>query len=132
MLGFRYGLSSQNLFDGLPAPVWQTVPQTPVIVNGRNYVTNTTINSTGFYRLSPNAVVATASGPVLLSVQLTGTNTILFSWPASASGFGLQQNSDLDATKWVNVTNAVSVVGGDYQVIASPIGGRRFYRLQAQ
>jgi parallel beta-helix repeat protein len=132
VLGFRYGLSSQNLFDGLPAPVWQTVPQTPVIVNGRNYVTNTTINSTGFYRLSPNAVVATASGPVLLSVQLTGTNTILFSWPASASGFGLQQNSDLDATKWVNVTNAVSVVGGDYQVIASPIGGRRFYRLQAQ
>jgi len=131
-LEFQYDLSSQDLVDGLPAPLWQTVRGTPIIVNGRNYVTNTTINATGFYRLSPSATVATTSGPVWLSVQLTATNTVLFSWPASASGFGLQQNSDLGTTNWVNATNTVSVVGSNYQVIASPISGRRFYRLKAQ
>jgi len=132
LLEFQNDLSLQNLFDGLPALLWQTVPETTVIVNGRNFVTNTTIGSTGFYRLSPNVVVATASGPVLLSIQLTAANTVVFSWPASASGFGLQQNSDLGTTKWVDVTNAVIVVGGNYQVIPSPASGRRFYRLMAQ
>jgi hypothetical protein len=131
-LEFQYDLSSQNLWDGLLTFLWQAVPGTPVIVNGRNYVTNTTINSTGFYRLSPDVLAATASGPVLLSVHLTTTTALLFSWPVSASGFGLQQNSDLGTTNWVNVTNPVSVVGSDYQVIVSPVSGRRFYRLQAQ
>jgi hypothetical protein len=130
-LQFRYDLSPQDLLDVWGFPVWQTVPQTPVIVNGRNFVTNATFSATGFYRLSPNAGAAATPAPVSLSVQLTGANTVVLSWPASASGFGLQQNSDLSTTNWVYVTNFVSVVGSNYQVIVSPNTARQFYRLKA-
>lgn len=114
-------LSFQNPLSGLLAPFWQTVTQTPIVANGRNFVTNTTFGATGFYRLSPiAAVTATASAPLFLSVQLTTTNTVILSWPTAAAGFGLQQNSNLGTTNWVNVTDSVSQVGGQYQVITSP------------
>jgi hypothetical protein len=35
----------------LPGSIWQTLDQTPVVVNGRNVVTNTSFGATGFYRL---------------------------------------------------------------------------------
>jgi len=53
-LEFWYDLSPLSSFDGLSGPLWQPVAATPVIVNGWNRVTNTTFNSTGFYRLSRN------------------------------------------------------------------------------
>ena len=35
----------------LPASIWQTLTQTPAVVNGRNVVTNTSFGPSGFYRL---------------------------------------------------------------------------------
>ncbi len=51
--GLQYvsDLSAQDLLTGLPGPSWQNVPQTPAIVNGRNFVTNTAFGATGFFRL---------------------------------------------------------------------------------
>jgi hypothetical protein len=64
-----------------------------------------------------------------LSLQATGTNTFLFSWPQSAGGFVLQQTSDLTAGTWVNVAAPLALVNGQNQVVISPAGGNRFYRL---
>ena len=53
VLQFLEDLSPQDTLDGLPSPVWQTVPGTPVIIGGRNVLTNTTLGAAGFYRLFP-------------------------------------------------------------------------------
>lgn len=79
----------------------------------------------GFWSL---LAVQTPGAP-LLSIQLTATNTAVVSWPADAAGFFLQQNFLLGSTNWVNATNAVSQVGGQYQIVVSPAAGNRFYRL---
>jgi hypothetical protein len=63
-----------------------------------------------------------------LSVQATG-GTFVFTWPGSAGGFLLQQNSDLSTSNWVNVASPITLVNGQNQVVVSPAGGNRFYRL---
>jgi hypothetical protein len=69
-----------------------------------------------------------AGGPQLNSV-LTGTNTILITWPVAQSGFTLQGNTQLGTTNWTNVTNAVGVAAGQYQVIVPLSGPDAFFRL---
>lgn len=44
-------------------------------------------------------------------------------------GYPLQQNSGFATTNWANMTNTVSVVGTNNQVIASPLTGSAFFRL---
>jgi len=66
----------------------------------------------------------------LLSIQLTSANAAVISWPASPTGFSLQQSSSLNPTSWINVTNTPVVTNGMNQVIVSPPAGRRFYRLK--
>jgi hypothetical protein len=61
---------------------------------------------------------------------LTPTNTVLVAWPASATGFNLQQQAVLGSLSWGSVTNSVNVVGNENQVIISPPTGNRFYRLK--
>ncbi|EEF62342.1 LamG-like jellyroll fold domain-containing protein [Pedosphaera parvula] len=64
-----------------------------------------------------------------LSVQTTGTNTYVFTWPASAGGFVLQQNTTIGTGSWVNVTSPVTQINGQNQVVVPIAGGNRFYRL---
>jgi hypothetical protein len=73
-----------------------------------------------YYRLKSG--VSTPS----LHIFLTGANTAVLTW----SGFLLQQNSNLTTTNWVNVTNAISVIGGEYQTIVLPLVGQQYYRLK--
>jgi hypothetical protein len=75
------------------------------------------------------AAVQTPGAP-LLRVVLTPTNTVLVAWPASATGFNLQQQAVLGSLSWGSVTNSVNVVGNENQVIISPPTGNRFYRLK--
>src|SRR5437763_14623156 len=44
-------------------------------------------------------------GAPLLRVVLASTNTVVIAWPASSTGFSLQQNSNLSTTAWGSVTN---------------------------
>jgi hypothetical protein len=67
-----------------------------------------------------------------LSLQRTPTNTIVFSWPASALGYALEQNSDLATANWVSTPNPVTVVNGQNQVLVAPSTGNLFYRLRLQ
>jgi hypothetical protein len=67
-----------------------------------------------------------------LALQTTATNTLVFSWPVSALGYELQQNSDLATTNWVKTAGPVNVVGGQNQVVV-PLGSAKvFYRLRLQ
>ena len=67
-----------------------------------------------------------------LSLQRTPTKTVVLSWPASALGYVLEQNSDLSTSNWVGTTNPVTVVNGQNQVVIAPSAANVFYRLQLQ
>jgi|ERR1051326_27164 hypothetical protein len=69
-------------------------------------------------------------GAPLLRVFLTATNTVVVAWPAPSTGFSLQQNTNLNASVWGSVTNAVNVVGSENQIVIAPPLGNHFYRLK--
>jgi hypothetical protein len=64
------------------------------------------------------------------ALEPTGTNTVVLSWPGGIYGYTLQVNSNLAPANWVNVTNRVNVVNGQYQVIVPLVGASEFYRLK--
>ena len=74
------------------------------------------------------AAVQIPGGP-LLRVVLTGTNTVVVAWPSPSTGFALQENGAAGTPGWSGVTNPISVVGSENQVIIAPSEGNRFYRL---
>jgi hypothetical protein len=81
----------------------------------------------GFWGLL--AVVQTPGAP-FLTITRTNTNAIL-SWPAPATGFALQQNSDVNITNgWSAVGVGVVVTNGLNTVTVPANLTRRFYRLK--
>jgi len=66
---------------------------------------------------------------VLLSSALWGQKIVL-SWPTNATGFGLEQNSDVATTNWMSVTNAPTITNGQRQVSVSPTNNNLFFRLK--
>jgi len=79
----------------------------------------------GFWSLL--SVVQSVGSPTL-RIFLTSTNTAVVAWPTSATGFTLQQNSNLGSSNWTTA-GAPMVVGSENQVIIAPPAGRQFYRL---
>jgi hypothetical protein len=69
-------------------------------------------------------------GAPLLRIVTTTTNAVVIVWPAASSGFKLQFNADLNTTTWTEVGQTPAVIGGENQVIGSPVVGNRFYRLR--
>jgi hypothetical protein len=65
-------------------------------------------------------------------ISLTTTSTVLVSWPYPSEGFSLQQDGALGTANWVRVTNAPMQVGQEWQLIAQPQAGNKFYRLLEQ
>jgi hypothetical protein len=63
----------------------------------------------------------------VLLINFTAMNTVVVAWP----GYTLQQNSNLTTTNWSNATNAITIVGSEYQTIISSSVGERFYRLKS-
>jgi hypothetical protein len=76
------------------------------------------------------AAVQTPGSP-LLRIVLTSTNTVVVAWPAPSATFSLQQNPIANGSGWTGVTNTVTVVGIENQVIVAPPSGNRFYRLKS-
>jgi hypothetical protein len=56
----------------------------------------------------------------------------VISWSASATGYTLQQNSDLNTTNWTAVGQAPVGSGSELRVTVAPPAGNRFYRLKSQ
>jgi len=69
-------------------------------------------------------------GSPLLTITITGPNTMVVSWPYPSTGFQLQQNGDLTTTNWTAVGTSPVHVGDNWQVPVSPPIGNRFYRLK--
>ena len=61
----------------------------------------------------------------------SASNAVVLAWPASATSWTLQQNTDLVAVTWISLTNGVNSVSGQNQVILPAPSGNRFYRLKS-
>ena len=68
--------------------------------------------------------------PPALAVFLTTTNTLVLSWPSSATGFFLEQCADLGLSDWFDSGPAPSDDGTSRSVILPSNLGTRFYRLK--
>lgn len=69
-------------------------------------------------------------GPPELSVGLTANNEAVISWPASATGYGLEETVALANPSWSGVDATATDVGDKKQVIVPIQSGSRFYRLK--
>src|SRR5439155_16717602 len=67
-----------------------------------------------------------SSSTILDRPTLNLQTGLAISWPATYTGYVLEQTSSLSSTNWERVTNAVGVVN---QVILPAPSGDRFYRL---
>lgn len=63
-----------------------------------------------------------------LLIRLTPTNSVIVSWPSSATGWTLQEKSDLNTTNWVETPTPPSDDGTTKSVVVPPVRSR-FYRL---
>jgi hypothetical protein len=65
-----------------------------------------------------------------LNIQRAGSNKIVVHWPASSTGFVLQEASNLRAPDWTNVADVSIEIGGQNVLVVSPLPGNRLYRLK--
>ena len=72
---------------------------------------------------------AGAPGSPSLAISLTEPNTVVVSWPSSAAGFVLQQNSDLTTTNWPDFSGTVNTNGTTLSATITPTTANRFFRL---
>ncbi len=97
--------------------------------------TNANLSSPDWYAIgsSPdgNKLVINGNGSPALSIKHTA-NSVILSWSSQYSGFIAQQNSDLTTANWLDLTNSISLVGQEYQVIISTVNGNCFCRLRSK
>ena len=99
---------------------WVTVPVTPQVINGTNLVVLPLTGELPWYRLVELP---------RLSIERTLTNSVIVSWPASATGCVLQTCAELGSGLWADVVASPEVVDGRNQVVITPLAGQSFYRL---
>jgi hypothetical protein len=80
----------------------------------------------GFWSLV--AALQTPGAPTL-TITFVGPNSVVVSWPSAATGFVLQQNSDLTTTSWSDFGGTVSDDGTSKSVTISLLAGYLFFRL---
>jgi hypothetical protein len=81
----------------------------------------------GFWALF--AVQATGAGAPVLTILLTPTNTAVVSWPSSATGWHLKQNTNLNGGLWTTPSETVNDNGTTKFIVVNPPAGNRWYRL---
>ncbi|MFZ0828757.1 MAG: peptidylprolyl isomerase [Verrucomicrobiia bacterium] len=74
-------------------------------------------------------VVSTGSVPPLVSLALTGTNTVV-RWPAWATDYQLQSTTNVAAPAWLEATNFPVLTGYDSVITNSAIDSASFFRLK--
>ncbi len=66
-----------------------------------------------------------------LAIQPAGTNTIALSWPATSTGYSLQENSSLPNTSgWTTVGTAFPIVNDHYVATVTNSLAQGCYRLR--
>ena len=74
-------------------------------------------------------VVSTASVPPSLSLTRSAAGNVIL-WPAWATDYELQSNTNLSTANWLAVTNFSTLVGYQSVVSNSTTGGNLFFRLK--
>ena len=69
-------------------------------------------------------------GAPRLSVTRPTISTVAVWWPSPSTGFGLQQNADVNTTNWVDMAQTPADNGTTKTVIVNPPVGNLFYRLR--
>jgi len=82
----------------------------------------------GFW--SAIAAVQTPGAPLLTITRNTPPATVTILWPSPSTGFGLQQNPDLNPANWVTVPPTNSDNGTIKSIVVPAGPGSRFYRLK--
>jgi hypothetical protein len=115
-----------------------------VVCTSANFGQTWTTNNVPAYYWS--SVAASSDGSRLVAVAATGqiytaappslsltlsNATLTLLWPASASGFQLQQNPNLTSGGWTGVTNSILVTNNQSRVTISITNTQNFYRLQS-
>jgi hypothetical protein len=67
--------------------------------------------------------------PPRLTITVTETNTVVLAWPASASGWHLEESPDLAPNHWLSVSTPPQPAGDQMQVVVAPLVLMKFYRL---
>lgn len=81
----------------------------------------------GFWSL----VALQTPGAPLLHIAKTGTNTVVLWWASPATGFGLQQNADVqNSGAWIPAPQTVADNGTTKSVVVNPPTGNVYYRLK--
>ena len=78
----------------------------------------------GFWSL----IAVQTPGAPLLTITPAGSNFII-SWPSASSGFGLQENPDLNPANWSAIPATNSDNGTIKSITLSAGAGNRYYRL---
>ena len=74
--------------------------------------------------------VPAAIGAPSLTIRRTTPNTVAVSWPSTATGFVLQQNTNgVGSVNWSNVTAGIQNDGTNKTLIVNPTGQSRFFWL---
>jgi hypothetical protein len=82
------------------------------------------------YIQSRESLVTLVRPPPSLTIRRTGATAVAVSWPASASNFVLQQNTNsVSSINWSNITSGISNDGTTKTLVVNPATGTRFYRL---
>jgi len=76
-------------------------------------------------------VVQTPGAPLLTITLNSQLPTVTVSWPASATNYVLQQNSDLATASWAPVGLPVSTNGATLSVTLSPPAWKLYFRLNS-
>ena len=91
---------------------------------------NNSGDSSDEYWALDNVLVTTLDVPApALAIRLTTTNSVVISWPSPATGYTLQENTDLSTTNWTAALPNVTDDGTNKSVIVNPAAGNHFYRL---
>jgi hypothetical protein len=88
---------------------------------------NVTIIGTSVASIDAIAFQPTPVQPTL-TIQ-RATNGVLLSWPASAIGYRLQQNTNLVPPTWVSNLDSITITNGTKQVTVTNVAGSKFFRL---
>lgn len=76
------------------------------------------------------SVVQTVNAPVLTIAHTGGS--VIVSWPASATSFTLQQNSNLATTNtWITSSYTITTASGTNSITITPPSGHLYFRLVA-
>ena len=78
----------------------------------------------GFWSL----IAVQTPGAPLLTITPAGPNVII-SWPSPSSGFGLQENPDLNPANWSAIPATNSDNGTIKSIVILAGAGNRYYRL---